>query len=51
MSSSKLMTLEEAISTYIQNADLVGMGGLSIWKESMNACREIEKLVIIKKKV
>jgi len=32
MGGSKLMSLEEAISTYIQNIDLVGIGGLSIWK-------------------
>ena len=37
---SKLMTLDDAISTYVQDGDLVGFGGLSVWKKSMNACME-----------
>ena len=41
MSSSKLMTLEEAVSTYIQDGDLVGIGGLSFWRKATSACREI----------
>jgi glutaconate CoA-transferase subunit A len=35
------MSLEEAISTYINNGDLVGFGGLSFWRKPMSACREI----------
>jgi glutaconate CoA-transferase subunit A len=35
------MSLEEAISTYVQNGDLVGIGGLSFWRKPMSACREI----------
>ena len=35
------MTLEEAISTYVQNGDLVGIGGLSFWRKPISACREI----------
>jgi len=38
---SKLMSLEEAISTNIQNGDLVGIGGLSFWRKPIGACREI----------
>jgi len=41
MSSSKLMTLEEAVSTYIQDGDLIGIGGLSFWRKATSACREI----------
>ena len=35
------MSLEEAISTYIDNGDQVGIGGLSFWRKPMAACREI----------
>lgn len=35
------MSLEEAISTYVQNGDLVGIGGLSFWRKPVSACREI----------
>jgi glutaconate CoA-transferase subunit A len=35
------MSLEEAISTYVQNGDLVGIGGLSFWRKPISACREI----------
>ncbi|MFX1385429.1 MAG: CoA transferase subunit A [Promethearchaeota archaeon] len=38
---SKLMSLEEAISTYVENGDLIGIGGLSFWRKSISACREI----------
>jgi len=38
---SKVMQLEEAISTYVQDGDLVGIGGLSFWRKPMSACREI----------
>lgn len=41
MGSSKLMNLEEAISTYVQDGDLVGFGGLSFWRKAICACREI----------
>jgi len=41
MSSSKLMTLEEAVSTCIQDGDLIGIGGLSFWRKATSACREI----------
>ena len=35
------MSLEEAISTYINDGDLVGIGGLSFWRKPIAACREI----------
>ena len=35
------MTLEEAISTNVQDGDLVGIGGLSFWRKPISACREI----------
>jgi len=35
------MSLEEAISTYIQNGDLIGIGGLSFWRKPISACQEI----------
>jgi glutaconate CoA-transferase subunit A len=38
---SKLMSLEEAVSTYIDDGDLVGIGGLSFWRKSVCTCREI----------
>ncbi len=41
MNNSKLMTIDEAISTYVQDGDLVGLGGLSFWRKPMSACREI----------
>jgi len=41
MGTSKLMSLEEAISTYVQDGDLVGIGGLSFWRKPVSACREI----------
>jgi glutaconate CoA-transferase subunit A len=43
MRTSKLMSLEEAISTYVENGDLVGIGGLSFWRKPISACREIIK--------
>jgi glutaconate CoA-transferase subunit A len=41
MRKSKLVTLENAISTYVQDGDLVGIGGLSFWRKAISACREI----------
>jgi len=38
---SKLMTLDDAISTYVKDGDLVGFGGLSFWRKPIEACREI----------
>ena len=35
------MTLEDAISTYVQDGDLVGVGGLSFWRKPISACRAI----------
>jgi len=35
------MSLNEAISTFVQNGDLVGIGGLSFWRKPISACREI----------
>jgi len=35
------MSLKEAISTYVQNGDLIGIGGLSFWRKPASACREI----------
>lgn len=43
MVESKLMSLKEAISTYVQDSDLVGIGGLSFWRKPISACREIIK--------
>jgi len=37
------MTLEEAISTYVQDGDLVGIGGLSFWRKPISACKEMIK--------
>jgi len=41
MRTSKLMALDEAISSYVQDGDLIGFGGLSFWRKSMAAVREI----------
>ena len=35
------MSLEEAISTHVQDGDLIGIGGLSFWRKPISACREI----------
>jgi len=35
------MSLKDAISTYIQDGDLIGFGGLSFWRKPIIACREI----------
>jgi len=35
------MSLQEAISTYVQDGDLIGIGGLSFWRKPISACREI----------
>lgn len=43
MRTSKLMNLEEVISSYINDGDLIGIGGLSFWRKPMSACREIIK--------
>jgi len=37
------MSLEEAISTYVQDGDLIGLGGLSFWRKPISACHEIIK--------
>ena len=37
------MSLEEAISTHVQNGDLIGFGGLSFWRKPISACREITR--------
>jgi len=41
MNTNKLMSLEESISTFVQDGDLVGIGGLSFWRKPISACREI----------
>ena len=41
MNTSKLMSLEEAISTFVQDGDIIGIGGLSFWRKPVSACREI----------
>lgn len=41
MRTSKLMSLKEAISSYVQNGDLIGVGGLSFWRKPTTACHEI----------
>ncbi|MFX1233561.1 MAG: CoA transferase subunit A [Promethearchaeota archaeon] len=43
MRKSKLMSLSDAVSTFIQDGDLVGFGGLSFWRKPISACREIIK--------
>jgi glutaconate CoA-transferase subunit A len=35
------MSLTEAISTYVENGDLIGIGGLSFWRKPIGACREL----------
>ncbi len=35
------MSLKEAISTFVEDGDLIGTGGLSFWRKPMSACREI----------
>ena len=35
------MSLDEAVSTYVQDGDLVGIGGLSFWRKPISVCREI----------
>jgi glutaconate CoA-transferase subunit A len=41
MKISKLMSLKEAISSYVHNGDLIGIGGLSFWRKPITACHEI----------
>jgi len=36
-----MMSLKDAISTYVHDGDLVGFGGLSFWRKAMAAVREI----------
>ena len=43
MRKTKLMLLEDAISTFVQDEDLIGFGGLSFWRKPISACREIIK--------
>lgn len=43
MPTCKLISLEEAISTHVENGDVIGTGGLSFWRKPMSACREIVK--------
>ena len=43
MPTSKVMSLSEAVSTYVQDGDLIGTGGLSFWRKPISACREIVK--------
>ena len=41
MAKNKLMSLQEAVSTYVHDGDLVGIGGLSFWRKPISACKEI----------
>ncbi len=41
MTINKIMTLEEAISQYVEDGDLLGIGGLSFWRKAVAATREI----------
>lgn len=41
MPKSKLMSLEDAVSTYIKDGDIIGIGGLSFWRKPVSICREI----------
>ncbi|TFF99092.1 MAG: CoA transferase subunit A [Promethearchaeota archaeon] len=43
MRKSKLMSLDDAISSYVEDGDVVGIGGLSFWRKPMGICREIIK--------
>jgi len=43
MAKDKIMTLSEAISQFVENGDLVGIGGLSFWRKAIAAIREIIK--------
>jgi glutaconate CoA-transferase subunit A len=36
-----LLSLDEAISTYVEDGDLIGFGGLSFWRKPISAVREI----------
>ncbi|TXT67756.1 MAG: Glutaconate CoA-transferase subunit A [Promethearchaeota archaeon] len=35
------MSLDEVISTYVDDGDLIGLGGLSFWRKPLSACREM----------
>ncbi|MHA1231766.1 MAG: CoA transferase subunit A [Candidatus Helarchaeota archaeon] len=41
MSEDKIMSLKEAIEQYVEDGDLIGIGGLSFWRKPMAAIREI----------
>ena len=41
MAIDKIMSLQEAISQYVNDGDLVGIGGLSFWRKAVAATREI----------
>jgi len=41
MPTSKIMSLDEAISSYVENGESLGTGGLSFWRKPIAACREI----------
>ncbi len=41
MLKSKLMSLQEAVSTFIKEGDTVGIGGLSFWRKPISICHEI----------
>ena len=36
-----MISLEEAISIYVDDGDIVGFGGLSFWRKPISAVREI----------
>ncbi len=38
---SKLMSLDEAIASYVEDGNLIGFGGLSFWRKPIAAVREI----------
>ena len=41
MAKDKIMSLDEAISQYVEDGDLLGIGGLSFWRKAVAATREI----------
>ncbi|MHA1696729.1 MAG: CoA transferase subunit A [Candidatus Helarchaeota archaeon] len=41
MAINKIMSLKEAVSQYVEDGDLVGIGGLSFWRKPISAIREI----------
>ncbi|MHA1805394.1 MAG: CoA transferase subunit A, partial [Promethearchaeota archaeon] len=41
MPRNKVMSLKDAVSNFIHDGDVVGIGGLSFWRKPLGICREI----------